>query len=404
MASYDTIPKGAKAQPTKYTVSIPDDKLQQMKQLITLSPIGPETWENLQESRDLNDFGISRKWLENAKAEWEKYDWRTSEAHINSFPNFKLPVADDDGRTYTIHFVALFSTSPSAVPIAFFHGWPGSFLEFLPMLELLKEKYPSSGQLPYHIIVPSLPGYAFSDRPPKDKDWTSHDSARLMHKLLEGLGFDETGYVVQGGDVGSYVCRSLASRYDACKAMHLNFCPVSKPDGVSDSEADEAELKALERGNAFRTGGIAYALKHATRPSTIGLVLSASPIALLAWIGEKFYTWTDEPPSTNAILDSVSLYWLTSTFPTSIYTYRRGLGPRADKITFHSQPENYVRKPFGFSWFPKELMPVPKSWAASTGNLVWYRQHSSGGHFAAMEKPAEILEDVEDFVAKAWKK
>lgn len=127
-------------------------------------------------------------------------------------------------------------------------------------------------------------------------------------------------------------------------------------------------------------------------------------IFLTQRIGEKFYTWTDAPPSTNTILESVSLYWLTSTFPTSIYTYRRGLGPRADKITFHAQPENYVRKPFGFSWFPQELMPVPKAWAATTGNLVWHKQHSSGGHFAAMEKPDLLLADVEDFVSKVWKK
>lgn len=127
---------------------------------------------------------------------------------------------DDDGRTYTIHFVALFSTNPSAIPIAFFHGWPGSFLEFLPMLELLKKKYPSPDKLPYHIIVPSLPGYAFSDHPPKEHEWTGPDSARLMHKLLEALGFGETGYAVQGGDVGSYIARSMAAKYDACKAIH----------------------------------------------------------------------------------------------------------------------------------------------------------------------------------------
>ncbi|KAH7032121.1 Alpha/Beta hydrolase protein [Macrophomina phaseolina] len=403
MASYDAIPNGAKSQPTKYMVSIPEEKVQQMKQLITLSPIGPETWENLQESRDLREFGISRNWLNSAKAEWEKYNWRASEAYINSFPNFTLPVTDDDGRTYTIHFVALFSTNPLAIPIAFFHGWPGSFLEFLPMLELIKNKFPSPDQLPYHIIVPSLPGFAFSDPPPKDKDWTIHDSARLLHKVLESLGFGENGYVAQGGDLGSFVSRSLASRYDACKAMHLNFCPVGKPEGISDSEANEAELKALDRGNAFSNAGFAYAMEHATRPATIGLALSASPIALLAWIGEKFYTWTDTPPSLNTILESVSLYWLTSTFPTSIYTYRRMIGPRASQPTFHAQPENHVHKPFGFSWFPKELIPVPRSWVASTGNLVWHKQHSSGGHFAAMERPDAILEDVEDFVGKVWK-
>ncbi|KAJ6564512.1 epoxide hydrolase [Mycena capillaripes] len=404
MAPYDTIPKGANVQPAKYTVSVPEANLQQMNQLIALSPIGPETWENLQESRDFDDFGISRNWLENMKAEWEKYDWRASEAHIKSFPNFTLPVIDDDDRTYNIHFVALFSNDPTAIPIAFFHGWPGSFLEFLPILSLLKKKYPTPEQLPYHIIVPSLPGFAFSDRPPKDKDWTVHDSARLMHKVMEALGFGKTGYVVQGGDIGSSISRSLASRYDACKAIHLNFSPIPKPPGVSDLETDDAELKGLERNKAFGVAGLAYAMEHGTRPSTIGLVLSASPIALLAWIGEKFYTWADEVPSTSKILDSVSLYWLTSTFPTSIYMYRRFLGPHAAKVAYHAHPENYINKPFGFSWFPREIMPVPKAWVATTGNLVWYKQHSSGGHFAALERPDVLLEDVEDFVGKVWKR
>ncbi|OJD36614.1 epoxide hydrolase [Diplodia corticola] len=407
MASYDTVPKSAKTQPTRYNVSIPEEKLQQMKQLISLSPIGPETYENLQESRDLNDFGISRKWLENAKAAWEKYDWRATESHINSFPHFTLPVKDDDGRTYNIHFVALFSTNPAAIPIAFFHGWPGSFLEFLPMLELLKKKYPSPDKLPYHIIVPSLPGFAFSDRPPKDKDWSGSDSGRLMHKLLEALGFGETGYVVQGGDIGSYVSRHMASHYDACKAVLLNFCPVPKPDNVSDSDITDEERNALARGDAFRTAGIAYAMKHATRPSTIGLVLSTSPLALLAWIGEKFHTWTDRfPAPLSTTLDSVTLYWLTATFPTSIYTYRHGLGPRAAKTNFHAQPENRIPAgtAFGYSWFPGEIMPTPRAWAAATGEeLVWHRRHERGGHFAAMEEPAAMLGDVEDFVGEVWK-
>ncbi|KAK0650659.1 putative epoxide hydrolase [Lasiodiplodia hormozganensis] len=406
MASYDTIPKGAKLQPTKYNVSIPEEKLQQMKQLITLSPIGPETYENLQESRDFLDFGISRKWLANTKAEWEKYDWRAAEAHINSFPHFTLPVKDDDGRTYTIHFVALFSTNPSAIPIAFFHGWPGSFLEFLPMLELLKKKYPSPDKLPYHIIVPSLPGYAFSDRPPKDHEWAGPDSARLMHKLLEALGFGETGYAVQGGDVGSYIARSMATTYDACKAIHLNFCPVlAKPDDIPESAINDEERKALARGEAFRNGGMGYVGMHASRPSTIGLVLSASPIALLAWIGEKFLTWPDAPPSTATILESVSLYWLTDTFPTSIHTYRHHNPPRGPKINFHTAAENRVRnKPFGYSWFPKEIVPTPRAWAATTGDLVWHRQHASGGHFAALERPEALWGDVEEFVAQVWEK
>ncbi|KAH7043770.1 Alpha/Beta hydrolase protein [Macrophomina phaseolina] len=394
MASFYSFPQNAKSTLTRFTVSIADDKLQQMKQLIKLSPIGVATYENSLES---GQFGLSRSWLRLAKKEWEEsFNWRTHEKFINSFPNYKLDITDDDGSVYSIHFVAMFSTNPSAIPVAFFHGWPGSFLEFLPMLSLLKERYATADKLPYHIVVPSLPGYAFSDSPPLDKNWSCRDSARLMHRLLCELGFEQSGYVAQGGDIGSIISRTLARTYAQCKAVHLNFSPAPKPEGVPDSAVDELEAKQLKRAELFFTNGRAYALEHATRPATIGLVLSASPVALLAWIGEKFLDWTDEDPPINTILASVSLYWLTDTFPTSVYPYREMFAPKAHK----SLP--YCDKPTGYSWFPMELAPAPKAWVETTAKVVWHRQHTEGGHFAALEKPYLLLADTEDFVKSVW--
>lgn len=117
-------------------------------------------------------------------------------------------------------------------------------------------------------------------------------------------------------------------------------------------------------------------------------------------IAEKFHVWTDEDPSTDTILDSVTLYWLTQTFARSIFPYR-GM-----KDNVHSNPRWHVKAPkvLGYSWFPFELGPVPRAWVETTGNLVWHRQHESGGHFAAMEKPRELLRDVEEFVAEVWTK
>ncbi|KAF2091834.1 alpha/beta-hydrolase [Saccharata proteae CBS 121410] len=387
MAQYETLPKSAKGKPTKFDVSVPEEKLEQFKQLIKLSPIGPQTYENLHEDRELgSSFGVTHKWLSNAKEAWLSFDWRAREEHINSFPHYKLPIKDDDGSTYDIHFVALFSEKPDAVPIALFHGWPGSFLEFLPMLSLIKKRF-SPSELPYHLIVPSLPGYAFSSQPPLDKNFRGEDAARIMNKLMIQLGF-ESGYIAQGGDIGSFIARILAARYESCK---VNFVVLfDKPEGVSDNAINEAEKKALARGQAFRDIGAAYAMEHGTRPATIGLVLSSSPIALLAWIGEKFLDWTDTDPSLDTILESVSLYWLTDTFPKAIYTYRE-------------VPANHVTKPFGFSWFPYELIPTPKAWAETTGNLVLYKQHTEGGHFAALEKPEILFADIEEFVKIAWK-
>ncbi|KAF2136230.1 uncharacterized protein K452DRAFT_237850 [Aplosporella prunicola CBS 121167] len=385
MAAYETLPKTAKSKPTKFEVSIPEEKLQQLKQLVKLSPIAPETYENLHEDRS---FGISRSWLQAAKQEWgNNFDWRAHEKHINSFPHYKHDIRDDDGKTYSLHYVALFSEKPDAVPIVFLHGWPGSFLEFLPMLSLLKARY-KPAELPYHVIVPSLVGFGFSARPPLDRDWTAEDTARLTDRLMRELGF-EAGYVAQGGDIGSFLSRLLCSKYASCKAMHINVCNVPQPPNIPDSAINELERKYLPRGAEFMATGAAYAIEQGTRPSTIGLVLSTSPLALLAWIGEKFLTWTDADPTLSTILESVSLYWLTDTYPTSIYTYRQF---------------NTGDKPFGFSWFPYELAPVPRAWAATTGNLVFYRQHDAGGHFAALEKPKLLLRDVEDFVGKVWAK
>jgi len=161
---------------------------------------------------------------------------RTTEDRINSFPNFKSSIKDDDGDTYDIHFVALFSQKKTAVPIVLLHGWPGepflhlcvltehpdscigSFLEFLGVLDLLKAKY-TSANLPYHVIVPSLPGYAFSSGPSRKRDWVCEDMARIMNKLMVGLGFGG-GYVAQGGDLGAFVARILAAQYEECKAVH----------------------------------------------------------------------------------------------------------------------------------------------------------------------------------------
>ncbi|OCK85894.1 putative epoxide hydrolase [Lepidopterella palustris CBS 459.81] len=387
--SYSAIPSGATSKPEPFTLSVPEQELSEFKTLLKLSKLGPATWEGKQEDRR---FGVTHEWMTNAKDYWlNKFDWRAQEKHINSFPNFKLAIKDDDGEEYSVHFAALFSEKKDAIPIAFLHGWPGSFLEFLPILGLLKKKY-SPKELPYHVIVPSLPGYTLSSGGPLNKDFTTGDTARIIHKLMTQLGLGG-GYIVQGGDVGSFVGRILAHEYDACKALHLNMLVVVPP--PADAEITQSEKEGLARMKGFYDHGRAYALEHGTRPSTIGHVLSSSPLALLAWIGEKFLEWTDADPTLDQILESVSLYWFTSAFPRSIYPYRGLFGP-------NTRPDPYCDKPLGFSYFPLELAPAPKAWVASKGNLVFHREHEKGGHFAAMECPDLLLQDVEDFAKQVW--
>lgn len=213
------------------------------------------------------------------------------------------------------------------------------------------------------------------------------------------LGFDE-GFVVQGGDVGSKVARVLGGTHDRVKAVHMNFSIMPDPGSFSEADYTELEKEGLKRYEWFARLGSAYALEHATKPSTIALTLSTSPLALLAWVGEKMLDWTDEDPSLHVILEDVTLYWLTDTISTSLWPYRQLFTP--GNIGAHENPAWHINKPLGFSWFPKEIAPVPRAWTATTGDLVFFRQHDSGGHFAALEKPQELLQDLEDFVKEVW--
>lgn len=272
-----------------FTLNIPDKEFSEWKQLLELSKIAPETWEG---SHEDGRYGVSRGWLIDAKDYWlNQYDWRAQEKHINSFPNYKIKIEDID-----VHFIGLFSEKKDAIPIIFMHGWPGSFIEFLPMLGLIRDKY-AAKDLPYHIIVPSLPGYTLSSGGPLDRDWTPTDSARIMDKLMKELGFSK--YLAQGGDVGSFLGTIMVTTYDSCVGLHctqllprpilkdkadadfvVNLMTGAVPDGL---ELSTVEKDSLDRATKWRATGMAYALEHASRPSTIGLVLSSNPLALLAW-------------------------------------------------------------------------------------------------------------------------
>lgn len=221
MSSFADLPSGATLQPKPFRAHVSDDALNDFKQLLKLSKIGPKTYENsIADVKDFTSFGISRDWLAETKAYWEtKYDWRKTEDRINSYPNFTVPIQDaPTGFTFDIHFMAFFSNKADAVPILLLHGWPGSPLEFLGVLDVLRTKY-TPENLPFHVIVPSLPGYAYSSGPPLDQNFNTEGIARVMDRLMVGLGFG-AGYVTQGGDIGSFVSRVLAVTADSCKAAH----------------------------------------------------------------------------------------------------------------------------------------------------------------------------------------
>lgn len=278
MADYAQLPQGASPDIKPFKAHVEEEKLQLFKRLLELSPIAPAVFENTNAGRR---YGMKRQWLENAKKTWlNDFDWRKQEDRINSFPNFKAPVKDAAGNTIEIQFLALFSEKTDAIPLAFFHGWPGSICEFLDILDILKQRY-SPKDLPYHIIVPSLPGYGYSSGPPLDKDYGIDVAAGALNNLMVGLGFG-SGYLVQGGDLGSFMSRMLVMSSDACKGMHVNMM-LMPPLDETDPPPTDVERNALQKATEFIDTSYAFALEQGTRPATIGLALSASPLALLSW-------------------------------------------------------------------------------------------------------------------------
>lgn len=415
--SFSSLPGGSNDAIKPFTIHTDPEILDELETLLKLSRVAVPTFENSQKGGKL---GIDRQRLQSIKEKWIDFDWSKTEDRLNNFPHFKAAVTDDDGTKHDIHFVALFSKKADAVPLIMLHGWPGSFLEFMPILQLLKDKF-TPETLPYHVIVPSLPGYAFSSGPPVHMDFGYGDVARILDRLMSMLGFGDA-YIAQGGDIGSGVARILAATYSGCKAVHVNFLLVPKqPPNTSIDDLTPSEKQGLARAKEWYTFGTAYAFEHGTKTSTIGLVLASNPIALMAWIGEKFDEWSDVTPLDETIIEFVTLYWITSSIERCLFTYRQDFSegiapllfalddrdptsqPAAQPSNTTQRPRGYTEKPLGFSSFPKEG-PPPRSWVATQGNLVFYEEHDKGGHFAALEQPELLLKDMEDFVAQVWQK
>ena len=219
MSPFNVTPTNMPGRPEPFALHVSEKELSEFYELLKLSKIGPATWWNQHNDRR---FGISREWLLQAKETWlTTFDWRQHEARINKFPNFKISIDDWESGKTEVHFLALFSAKKDAIPFIFLHGFPSSFLELLPMMELLSDKY-TPETLPYHIIVPSLPSYGLSSGPSENVEMTLDQAARIMHQLMVDLGFTE-GYVAQGGDLGSMLARIMSVKYMECKAFHGKF-------------------------------------------------------------------------------------------------------------------------------------------------------------------------------------
>lgn len=316
-----------------------------------------------------------------------QYDWRRFEHQINYFPQFRTEI---DGLGF--HFIHVRSVHPNALPVLLTHGWPGSIVEFLKVIRPLTDPTAFGGHASdaFDVVVPSLPGFGFSDKP-REPGWNVLRIAKAWVALMQRLGYGH--WTAQGGDWGAGVTTALGHlRPPGLVGVHLNW-PLVFPEKVELNNLSSEESRAFEAARVFLSDGYGYFAQQTTRPQTIAYGLADSPAGQAAWIFEKFQAWTDskgDPISLlgkDAILDNISLYWLTNTAASSarIYWENKGGSFSGEKLDL----------PVAATVFPRELYRAPKSWAEQTySNLIYWNEAERGGHFAAFEQPNIFVREL----------
>ena len=327
------------------------------------------------------------------------HDWRKVEAKINSYPNFVTSIDGVD-----IHFIHVKSSHPNALPVIITHGWPGSVIEQLKIIEPLTDPtaYGGRAEDAFDVVIPSMPGYGFSGTP-SEPGWGPERIASAWDVLMKRLGHDR--YVAQGGDWGALIVDLMGGQAPpGLLGIHTNMARAIPPEidaaafkgGPPPDGLDEEERYAFDHVSFFYTKGLGYALEMGNRPQTL-YGIEDSPVGLAAWIidhdiwtyrqiarvfdGEQLGLTRDD------ILDNITLYWLTRTGVSSARLYWE------NKLAFFAP--SGVRIPVVVSAFPEEICPIPKKWAeAAYPNLIYYRKHPEGAHFAAWEQPKALVDDM----------
>jgi microsomal epoxide hydrolase len=371
-----------------FSISVPDSVLRDLQERLARTRLPDQIpgtgWE----------YGTDRGYMEELLAYWTSdFDWRAQERALNAFDHYKTAI---DGLD--VHFIHQRSVRPDAVPLLMLHGWPGSFVEFSGIIGPLTDPGAHGGDPgdAFHLVVPSLPGFGFSDKP-DERGYSPERIADVMAALMERLGYDRYG--VQGGDWGAIIGRSLAGNHaEHVIGLHSNFilggpAPGTDPEaGVTDAERQQRQ----DRVEAFAEGS-AYQDIQGTKPQTLGWGLNDSPAGLAAWIVEKFHGWSDhsgnvdEAFTKDQLLTNVTLYWVTGTITSSTRIYYESRHAPA------TRPVAYVDVPTAGAIFPKEIYFTPRAWAEARYNIVRWTVMPRGGHFAALEEPELLVEDVRAF-------
>jgi pimeloyl-ACP methyl ester carboxylesterase len=330
-----------------------------------------------------------------------EHDWRACEKRLNALPQFMTQLAGVD-----IHFIHVKSPHDNALPLIMTHGWPGSVIELLETVDHLSDPTAHGGRAEdaFDVVLPSLPGYGFSGEP-TELGWDASRTARAWAELMHRLGY--TRYVAQGGDVGALVTDLMGRQaVEGLVGYHLNLLTAVLAIGDHLPKETEQERAAADAVAIFRQDGFGYFLEMATRPQTIGYALQESPVALAAWLldhdTDSYYkisrAFVDGEPvghlTRDAILDNITLYWLTGTATSAARSYWED-GRALAAALASGQPPPAVTVPVGFTTFPGEIWKSPRSWVEAVyPDLAYFNEVDKGGHFAAWEEPELFATEI----------
>lgn len=324
---------------------------------------------------------------------WQNtFDWQKQQDKLNELPHFMTEI---DG--VNIHFIHQKGKGFKPLPLLLCHGWPDSFLRFQKLIPLLTDPAANGGDSNdvFDVIIPSLPGFGFSDKPIEKKSFIAW-TAGLLHRLVtETLGY--SFYAAHGGDVGSGMVERLGMTVpDSLTGIHLLDIPYWHLFAIQPDDLDTQEKQYLEAGQnwQFTEGG--YAIQQSTKPQSLAYGLNDSPVGLAGWILEKFYRWSDckghleNSFTKDELLTNITLYWVTQTI-------RSSFTPYFDEDQTPPQTNAKISVPTGVTIFPKDLIPAPRSFADRFYNDVRWSEMPRGGHFSAWEEPELLAAELREF-------
>jgi pimeloyl-ACP methyl ester carboxylesterase len=341
------------------------------------------------------DYGVSLSFLQQICEYWrDRFDWKAQVERISMFHHYRYS-SEDIG----IHFIHERGKGPAPIPLILTHGWPGSFLEMVGIIPLLTDpaSHGASSGDAFDLVIPSLPGFGFSDRP-TGPGTNVFRVAELWTGLMNELGYRQ--FAAQGGDLGAGVSTALGLRHpDRIMALHLNFIPGSyRPFLEPDEKLTSAEEEFFKLRGRWADERGAYSHVQGTRPQTAAYGLNDSPAGLAAWILEKFREWSDcggdvyRRFTADELLANLMLYWMTQTIHSSFRMYFEGR-----KAPLQFGKGEFIQTPTAIAHFPKEILFPPRVWIERGYNVQHWTEMPRGGHFAAAEEPELLAEDLRAF-------